>query len=794
MAGKSLVIVESSTKARTISRYLDDQYRIEASVGHVIDLPKDRLGIDIDNGFEPEYVVIPGKEKILKKLKGLARNSEEVYLALDPDREGEAIARLLVEFSDLDESRTHRVMFYEITRDAVRKAMKSPGRIDDKKFNAQQARRLLDRLVGYQISPILWNTIIPGISAGRVQTVALRLICEREREIEAFIEEEYWSIHALLDTVDGESLEAKLVKIRDEDPAIPNEAAAEEIAREVGEGPFVVSSIERKERKKNPNPPYITSTLQQDASRKLGLSGSRTMSIAQSLYEGIDLGKDRRAGLITYMRTDSFRLAPSAVDEARNYIREHLGEEYLPGKPRVYKSKRRVQDAHEAIRPTSLLRTPESVKRYLDRDQFRLYELIWKRTIACQMMPAIYDVTRVDIPVRDFLFRATGSVLRFPGYQKVQGIEERSKSDTNGDEVTIPELREGQELSLNELEKKQHFTQPPPRYSEGSLIKELESRDIGRPSTYASIVRTLRNRKYVRMEKKRFIPTDLGRVVNVVLVGSFPDIFEVEFTRHMESDLDKVANGDMGWRDVLEEFYLPFSRSLESGEAKAEEILTKVLDLASKKCKKCGRPMSLKWSRAEAFLGCSGYPECRYTEPLFEKDTPDIEEKCPKCGSTLQVKSGRYGSFLACPGYPECRFTKKLGEEDEPEAPPREEKCDICGSEMVLKQGRFGRFLSCSRYPECKGTQSLTIGVPCPNDGCDGELVERKGKKGKLFYGCSKYPECKFTSWNKPRPAECPSCGYSHAVLSGSGKSKDLKCLKCGTVFTGGKEVSAHRP
>jgi DNA topoisomerase-1 len=794
MSSKSLVIVESSAKARTISRYLDDQYRIEASVGHIMDLPKKELGVDVDGGFEPKYVVISGKEKILKKLKGLANRSERIFLALDPDREGEAIAWFLVESLDLEEKQVHRVMFYEITREAVRKAMENPGRIDLKKVNAQQARRILDRLVGYKISPILWKTLKPGISAGRVQTVALRLICEREKEIEAFVAEEYWTIHAHLETTEAEGLVAKLVKIRGEDPVVPTEEAAEEIIRNVGEGPFVVSTIERKERKKNPNPPYITSTLQQDASRKLGLSASRTMAIAQSLYEGIDLDKERRAGLITYMRTDSFRLAPSAVGEARSYIREHLGGDYLPEKPRIYKSKRRVQDAHEAIRPTSLLRTPESVKKYLDKYQFQLYELIWKRTIACQMKSAIYDVTSVDIPVGDYLFRASGSVLKFPGYQAVQGIEERSKQDVNGDEVTIPELREGEELSLNEMVKKQHFTQPPPRYSEGSLIKELESRDIGRPSTYASIVATLRNRNYVRMEKKRFIPVDLGKAVNEVLVGSFPEIFEVEFTRHMESELDKVENGDIGWKDVLEEFYIPFSKSLQSGEEKSEGILKSFLNSAGETCDKCGREMDIKWSRNEAFLGCSGYPECRNTKPLFEKETPEVDEKCPKCRSPLQVKNGRYGSFLACTAFPECRFTKKLGEVDEPEEPPREEKCDLCGGEMVLKRGRFGRFLSCSNYPDCKGTQPLTIGVPCPKDDCEGELVERKGKKGKLFYGCSKYPDCKFVSWNMPRGIECPSCQYPYAVVSGTGKSKKLKCLKCGTIFVGDKEISAHRP
>jgi len=796
MANKSLVIVESSTKARTISRYLGDQFVIEASSGHIMDLPKKELGVDVTDDFKPRYVVIPDKKKILKKLKDRAANSDEIYLALDPDREGEAIAWFLYENLKLSPEKTHRVLFYEITRDAVRKAMENPGNVDQKKVNAQQARRILDRLVGYKISPILWGPFRPGISAGRVQTVALRLICEREKEIDGFATEEYWTIHAHLLTAGGEAVEARLVKYKGEDPVIPDSGAAEKIVQAIGDGPFVIKGIERKSRKKNPSPPFITSTLQQDASRKLGFSASKTMSVAQSLYEGVDLGKEKRAGLISYMRTDSVRIAPSALEEAREWINKHFGGDYVPDKPRVYKSKRRVQDAHEAIRPTSVLRSPDAIGKYLDKDQSRLYELIWKRFLACQMSPAVYDVTVVDIPVGDCLLRASGSVLRLPGYLKVQGMPDQSVKGDKDDEVLLPDLKEGEELSLDRIEPGQHFTQPPPRYSEGTLIKELELLDIGRPSTYATIVRTLKSRNYIRVEKRKFIPVDLGKAVNEVLTGSFPVIFQVEFTRHMEAALDKVESGEEGWQEVLREFYEPFSKSLDRAEGRIKDILETTLKELSEPddwtCEKCGKNMVVKWTKEEALLGCSGYPKCQNIRPLVRQEPVVTDEKCPKCQSPLQVKRGRYGSFLACPGYPDCRFTKKIGGEDEPAAPPREEKCDLCGGDMLLKVGRYGRFLACSNYPDCKGTKSLSIGVPCPEDGCEGELVERRGKRGKAFYGCSRYPECRFTSWNMPRPVECPSCNYGFSTAAGKSKPDQFKCLKCGTLFAGTEEVTAH--
>jgi DNA topoisomerase-1 len=622
MAGKSLVIVESSAKARTIQRYLGGGYVIEASSGHVMDLPKKELGVDIDDHFRPRYVVIPGKAKIVSRLKKLASNADRVFLALDPDREGEAIAWFLTDRLGLSPESARRVLFFEITRDAVRRAMENPGRVDMKKVNAQQARRILDRLVGYQISPILWGPFKPGISAGRVQTVALRLICEREKEIEAFESEEYWSITALLKTAGGEGLEARLVKIAGKDPAIPGQKEADRIAGEIASGPFVIGTIESRARKKNPPPPFITSTLQQEASRRLGLPASRTMSIAQSLYEGVDLEGERRAGLITYMRTDSVRMASSAVEEARAWIAERHGADYLPDKPRGYRSKRRVQDAHEAIRPTSVRRTPESVAKYLNRDQARLYELIWRRFVACQMNAAVFDVTSVDIPVGDYLLRATGSVLRFPGYLALAGREAQAGNGGNGDEERLlpAGLAEGDALTLDRMEPRQHFTQPPPRYSEGTLIKELESRDIGRPSTYATIVRTLKTRKYIRIEKKKFVPSFLGRAVNEVLTRSFPVIFEVEFTRRMESELDRVENGEMEWQEVLNDFYSAFRESLDAGEKMGKEILEKYLKEITRPedwtCPRCGRDMVVKWSGDEAFLGCSGYPECQQTKPL----------------------------------------------------------------------------------------------------------------------------------------------------------------------------------
>ncbi len=776
---KSLVIVESKTKAKTIGKYLGNRFAVKASNGHIVDLPKKELGVEINNGFKPKYITIPSKQKALKELKTAAESAENVYLAMDPDREGEAIAYFIAEKLCLEDRPCHRVLFFEITRKAVEDAMQNPRSIDEQKVNAQQARRVLDRLVGYQVSPIIWKIIRPGLSAGRVQSVALRLICEREEEIERFVPEEYWSITASLATPREEDFEAKLVKIDGKNPEIPNEEEADRIRDEAGSSPFVIKTITKKERKRNPAPPFITSTLQQEASRRFGMSSSRTMRIAQNLYEGIEIGEEGSVGLITYMRTDSIRISDLALTEVRDYINSSYSSGSLPKTPNRYKQKGKVQDAHEAIRPTSVLRTPDSVKKFLAPEQRKLYNLIWQRFVASQMTPAVYDVTTVDIPVGRFLFRANGSVIKFDGFLAVyrESVEETDEKEVEG---LLPLMEEGEELSLKELTPEQHFTKPPPRFTEASLIKELETDGIGRPSTYASIMGTLLNRTYVEIDKRKLMPTELGRMVSKICVGGFPELFDVGFTREMESKLDSIERGDRGWQEVLAEFYGPFSEALDGGGGRAQELLLRESGNENAVCEKCSRPMVVKWSRGGLFLGCSGYPECTNTKQIDGQDQELVttDKKCPLCGSDMEVRRGRYGAFLACSRYPECKATQSLEEEAE----GVDEECTECGSPMVVKNGRFGKFLACSRYPECKYTKTITLGIPCPREDCDGELSQRRTrKKGKTFYGCSRYPSCDFAVWEKPIEFTCPSCEYGYAKMKrtrGRGQNK-LVCLKC---------------
>ena len=725
--GNSLVVVESPTKAKTIGRILGKGFVVVSSMGHIKDLPKARLGVDVQNGFRPEYITIRGKGPVLKKLKDAAKTADKVFIATDPDREGEAIAfHIAKELKNKHE--VHRVLFYEITASAVKAAMASPRTIDAKKVNAQQARRILDRLVGYEVSPILWKTIRRGLSAGRVQTVALRLVCERESEIEGFVPREWWDITAQLMKDQGEPFSARLARISKGKSQIESEEMAEEIIRNLKGLDFVVSSFQEGERKQKPHPPYTTSTLQQDASRGIGFSTRKTMVIAQQLFEGIELGKEGSVGLITYMRTDSTRSAPRAIEEARNLIGKEFGDRFLPPKLFIYRARKRAQEAHEAIRPTSSWRTPNSIKKHLDKNQFRLYELVWKRFVASQMAEAVYKTASSDIGAGQYIFRATASKMIFLGFTKV--YEVKNGKESGGLNQELPDLSQGDKLELASLDKKQHFTQPSPRFTEASLVRELEHKGIGRPSTYAPTISTILDRGYVEIGSRKLIPTDLGITVNKILVPSFPEVFAVGFTANMEELLDKVEAGESEWEDVLGQFYGPFSEQLRKVESDSKKL-----------------------------------------RETIEEETG---ETCPECGKPLVIRWGRYGKFLACKGYPDCKFTKPVEEESVIEDP-----CPECGGRLIYKTGRYGRFVACSNYPQCQFTRAISVGVKCPKQGCSGEVVERTSRKKKVFYSCSRYPECDFATWYKPVPVECPKCGASMMVEKNRKDGKALQCLIC---------------
>jgi DNA topoisomerase-1 len=733
-----LVIVESPTKAKTIGKYLGAGYQVKATVGHIRDLPTRKLGVDVADGFRPEYVTIKGKTQTLSDIKKAARNAKVVYLATDPDREGEAIAWHVADQID-SQVPTHRVLFHEITKEAVREAMDHPGTIDDNKVNAQQARRILDRLVGYKASPILWKSIKTGLSAGRVQTVALRILVEREREIRAFKPQEYWSVSALC-AKDGQTFEVELKKIGGHNPQLHNGAEAAKVVSVLRKMAFVVSKVEKRHRKKRPGAPFTTSTLQQEAAKKLGFSSRRTMRAAQDLYEGIDVGEEGPVGLITYMRTDSVRVSDSAITAVREFIRSQYPKPYLPETPNIYTSKAaRVQDAHEAIRPTDVRRRPEQVEQYLESDQFRLYQLIWQRFVASQMNPAVYDMTIVDFDLGQYLLRATGSVLVFDGYHVLytEG-REAEEGKTMDDLPPIPPLAQGDRVDVREIVPEQHFTEPPPRYSEASLVKELERLGIGRPSTYSAIVSTLVAREYVRSVQRRFFPTELGETVEKVMVGKFPELFNVEFTSEMETELDRIEEGELGWQKVLHNFYGPFVKQLEAVDINAvvAEAHGIVLEDLSK-------------------------------------------ERCPKCGSHVTLNTGRFGPYIACVNYKKtCDYAKSLKKNKVPDK-PTDEKCQLCGSPMVIKTGRFGEFLACTTYPACKGTRSMPLGMKCPK--ClEGDLAERRTKRGKSFWGCARYPACDFSTWNRPVPETCPSCGWVGMEKRFSkSEGESLTCLKC---------------
>ncbi|MFC1888581.1 type I DNA topoisomerase, partial [Thermodesulfobacteriota bacterium] len=718
-------------------------------------------------------------------------------LAPDPDREGEAIAWHIASEIGREGKKVHRVLFNEITKRGVIEAMKSAGSLNRNKFEAQQARRILDRLVGYQISPILWDKVKKGLSAGRVQSVAVRLICEREAEIRAFVQEEYWTIHAVLEGEAPPPFEAKLTRIGQEKAEIKDEKGAREILELLDGKSFKVLSIEKKEKRRNPAPPFITSRLQQEASRKLRFSASKTMKIAQRLYEGKEIGEGELVGLITYMRTDSTRIAEEALHEARDLISDRFGPDYLPTKPRRFRSRKGAQDAHEAIRPTSVGYTPEKVKQFLDKEEYALYELIWKRFIASQMNPALFDAQAVDIEAGSCLFRATGSVMKFPGFIKVyqEGRDDEPAEDEG--EKILPELKVSQVLDALEIRPEQHFTQPLPRFTDATLIRELEEKGIGRPSTYATILGNIQNRKYVLQEKRRFRPTDLGILITDLLVENFPDVLNVEFTASMEEMLDLVEEGKKGWVEILEAFYQPFKKDLDSAKVNMRDLRREGVptDIA---CEKCGKMMSIRWGSNGEFLACSGYPECRNTGD-FNRDEDgkisfaepvQVDEVCDKCGSPMTIKRGRFGEFLACTGYPECRNTMTMAKDRVEDSEEVDVECTACGGRMVVKRGsRGGRFLACEKYPKCRNTESYKIGVKCPQDGCDGDLVERSSKKGKIFFSCSRYPDCKFASWNKPVEGSCPKCGSACLVerVDKSGRNY-LACPEKGCRFK--KEAS----
>jgi DNA topoisomerase-1 len=750
----ALVVVESPTKAKTVGKYLKDlggefgRFTVKATVGHLRDLPQRELGVDVDKNFAPKYVTIRGKGKTLAELKKAAKTVDSVYLATDPDREGEAIAWHVADQLGSGPS-VRRVLFHEITRDAVRAAIKKPLKIDDKKVEAQQARRILDRLVGYKASPLLWKSIKTGLSAGRVQTVALRLIVEREEEIRAFKPVEYWTIEAELEAK-RKRFEAKLHKIKGHKPELPNEAAARRVVDAVSGKPFVVSAVTRRQRRKHAPPPFTTSTLQQEAAKQLGFSAHRTMRAAQQLYEGIEIGDEGAVGLITYMRTDSTRVAPGAIEAVREYISRTYAPEYLPDSPNVFAGKpsARTQDAHEAIRPSDVERHPDQVKKFLSPDQLKLYRLIWQRFVGSQMAPVVYDTTTIDFEIGDYLFRATGSVVLFNGYHAVfQEGHEAEEGRTLDDLKPVPPLEKGDEAKVRSITPSQHFTEPPPRYSEASLVKELEKRGIGRPSTYSAIISTLRTRDYVTLKDRRFQPTELGETVTRVLISRFPDIFNVAFTSEMETELDKVEEGELGWVQVLKNFYGPFAKALESVDTAA--MIREAHDVGDL------------------------------------ENTP-----CPECGGKLTVKSGRFGPFIACSNYPECKYTKPLKRERAPDR-PTDEICQVCGAPMVIKTGRYGEFLACTRYPECKHTRPIPLGVKCPKCG-QGDLVERRTRRGRSFFGCNRYPECDFSTWYRPMPVACPSCGFVGAERrSTKARGEFRKCLKCATEFAAEEEATA---
>jgi DNA topoisomerase I len=868
---RSLVIVESPAKAKTINKYLGRDYIVKASIGHVLDLPKRTIGIrlpdepDEQEGppkkkvrakkgskkgkvkpvrkpvtlddvkiFEPTLQIINGKLKVINDLRKAANSADAIYLAGDPDREGEAISAHLAmvlskpskfveqeasaprwkkknakpvpeveekaepkkEIPPTDPKKIFRVTFNEITPKAIRAAFDHPRQVNADLVDAQQARRVLDRIVGYKISPLLWDKVRRGLSAGRVQTVALRLIVEREQEIRAFIPQEYWSIHAMLDAGEPPLFEAKLSKYKGEDIEIHNQEGADAVLAAVNKAKWQVASVTQKEKKRNPPPPFTTSKLQQAAYNRLRYTAKRTMALAQRLYEGVELGEEGSVALITYMRTDSVSVSSDALAQVRELIPERFGSSYLPEKPNYYKSKKDAQEAHEAVRPTDVSRAPEDVRKYLDDDVFKLYQLIWQRFVASQMLPAIFDQTTIDISAGDYTFRATGSVQKFDGYLRVYQLpalnadrDDDEKSD-EGEGNALPRVAEGQTLGLDAIRPEQHFTEPPPRYTEATLVKDLEEKGIGRPSTYAAIISTIVEREYVKKDQGRFTPTMLGERVSVLLVKSFEDVFDVTFTARLEEELDEIEDGKLHWREAVKEFWEKFIVDLDRA---GDEMLSYKAGIPTgKTCEKCGKGELLeRISRHGFFLGCSRYPDCDFIQDLSpelgeEGDAENKVEYCDNCGKEMAIKRGRFGVFLACTGYPDCKTTRRLVEGTriarQPDE-PLDEKCPTCESGLVKKHGRFGEFIGCSGYPKCKYTRAITLGIKCPK--ChEGEFVRRgsagRGGRPRIFYGCSRYPDCDFTTPNMPIAEPCPKCGADFIVEKKSKIGLVRACIKEG--------------
>jgi DNA topoisomerase I len=857
---RSLVIVESPAKAKTINKYLGRNYTVKASIGHVMDLPKKTIGIRLPDEeprkkkrkskkakaaaekpkkpinlddpkiFEPTLQIISGKGKVINDLRRSANIADAVYLAGDPDREGEAISAHLamvlskptkfaedeapngngrngkpaeeaeaaekgekgkstkknkdeINIPPIDPKKIFRVTFNEITPKAIRAAFDKPRQVDTNLVDAQQARRVLDRIVGYKISPLLWDKVRRGLSAGRVQTVALRLIVEREQLIRSFIPQEYWTIHAMLDSGEPPIFEAKLSKYKGEDIEVKNQEAADKIVAAVSKAKWQVASVTQKEKRRNPPPPFTTSKLQQAAYNRLRYTAKRTMALAQRLYEGVELGEEGSVALITYMRTDSVHVSNDALAQVRELIPERFGSNYLPEKPNYYKSKKDAQEAHEAVRPTDVSRTPEDVRKYLDDDVFKLYQLIWQRFVASQMLPAVFDQTTIDITAADYTFRATGSVQKFDGYLRVYQLpaaaadREDDERDDEGEGKALPRVADGQTLRLDQIRPDQHFTEPPPRYTEATLVKDLEEKGIGRPSTYASIISTIVEREYVRKDQGRFTPTMLGERVSVLLVKSFDDVFDVTFTARLEEELDEIEEGKLPWRDAVREFWEKFVVDL--AKADDEMVSYKAGIPTGKKCEKCGQGELLeRISRHGFFLGCSRYPDCDFIQdmaPELSEDAANGDNKveyCDNCGKEMAIKRGRFGAFLACTGYPDCKTTRRLVAGTRIAHEPDElldEKCTLCGNGLVKKHGRFGQFIGCSGYPKCKYTRPITMGIKCPKCN-EGEFVRRgsagKGGRGRprVFYGCSRYPDCDFTTPNMPIAEPCPKCGAPFIV------------------------------
>lgn len=752
---KPIIIVESPTKVKTLKKYISGKYKVAATAGHIKDLPKKELGIDTEQDFKAKYTNITDKSRVISNLKKEAKESDTVYLAPDPDREGEAIAFHTAEILKSKEKRFYRVLFHELTKKGITDALETPRELDKNKFESQQARRILDRLVGYQISPLLWKKVQRGLSAGRVQSVAVKIICDREREIRAFEPEEYWSIAVDLEASEPPRFSASLSKINGKKAKVGDADTAYQITENLDKAPYRVEDIKLKQVKRNPMPPFITSKLQQDAINRLRFSAKKTMTVAQQLYEGIEIGTDGPEGLITYMRTDSTRIAPDAAHEALTLIRENYGDSYALSKPRFFKNKNKAQDAHEAIRPTSVYNTPEKIRNYLSQDQFKLYDLIWKRFVASQMAQALIDQKTISIMAGDkYLLTVGGSTVAFPGFMSIYATSDPNQ-DKNKQE--LPEFKQGEILEKLKVNPKQHFTKPPARFSEASLVKELEEKGIGRPSTYASILSTIREKGYVILDKRYFMPSELGFIVNDLLVKSFPDILNITFTADMENKLDSIENGEKDSVQVLNNFYLPFKEKLE--QADENMLNVKGVGIAT-------------------------------------------DLTCPECGKQLSIKMGRNGHFIACTGYPDCTFSSNYTRDEkghieivETRADDTKVKdCEKCGKPMVVKEGKYGAFLACTGYPECKYTESVNgkgkgedTGMQCPRPDCSGSILEKKSKRGKTFFGCSRFPDCDFASWNRPVMKACPDCGSPY--LEQKETKKEGKFLNCPVKGCSHKEL-----